>query len=94
MKRSLTKILFLILFLLGIYIALFSVVKLEEGNFGIVIDLRYNRIIKTFDNRYNFIFQGSMPWWYTIDAMSSKRSLNLDLKIPIPELEYLKKTKT
>jgi len=89
MKSSVTKIIIFIIILAAIYTAFFSVIKLEEGNFGVVLDLRYNRIVKTFNKRYNFVFEGAMPWWYSTDSMSIKRSINLDVRVPIPELEGL-----
>lgn len=75
-------------FLLIIYCFIFSFYRLEADEYGLIKD-HDNRIITGFKNRYNFIWQGSLPWKYKIEKLSLKNSSLLNVTIQIPSLSSL-----
>ena len=75
-------------FLLIIYCFIFSFYRLEADEYGLIKD-HDNRIITGFKNRYNFIWQGSLPWKYKIEKVGLKNSSLFNVTIQIPSLSSL-----
>jgi len=75
-------------FLLIIYSFIFSFYRLDENEYGLVKDIN-NQVITGFKNRYNFIWQGSLPWKYNIEKIELKNSSLINVVIQIPSLASL-----
>ncbi|HOP29181.1 MAG TPA: SPFH domain-containing protein [Spirochaetota bacterium] len=75
-------------FLLIIYSIIFSFFRLDENEYGLVRD-NNNQIVTGFKNRYNFIWQGSLPWDYKIEKINLKNSSLFDVIVQIPSLSSL-----
>jgi len=73
------------------YIALFSVHRVSSDNeIGIVEDRTNKRVARTFSKPYNFIWEGAFPNWYSVYMIPCKKTANIIIRIPIPQLEDLK----
>jgi hypothetical protein len=92
MKKFFLLFLFLIIALLAGYLFLFAVITPGEGKMGIVEDLRNKKAVKVFTGERRFIWQGAIPWWFSIYELSLKKSAEYSISVYPPPLEELKKS--
>ncbi len=84
---SLIKTVFRIIFISAlIYVALFSIYKVEEDQLGIVRELNSGRIIYSFSNDINFIRHGLLPWIYRAEIIPAAGTAVIEVKIPLAQL--------
>ncbi len=89
MKDIIKFILKISLFLLIVYSFVLSFFVLKEEELGLVRDVSTGQIITSFKNKYNFIWQGGMPWLYTVEKIELKKSSVITVIIHIPSLSSL-----
>lgn len=88
MKDIIKLLLKISVFLLIIYSFLFSFFRLDDTEYGLVKD-NNNQIVAGFKNRYNFVWQGSLPWKYKIEKAGLKNTSLFNVVIQIPSLSSL-----
>ncbi len=92
MKKFLIFLLLLIVIAASGYLYLFAVKTPAEGKVGIVEDLRNKKIIKVFYKGMSFIWQGALPWWFSIYELTLKRNAEYNIVVYPPPLAELKKS--
>ncbi len=93
MKNFLIKTI-AVVFVVGIvYCLFFSVEKIDAGTLCVVQDLRSKtvvRVARPFVGSYTFLWQGALPWWFSISEQPAQRSAGIKVKISFPDLSFLK----
>ncbi|HOT43808.1 MAG TPA: hypothetical protein PLM53_05085 [Spirochaetota bacterium] len=93
MKNFLIKTI-AVVFVVGIVYGLFfSVEKIDAGTLCVVQDLRSKtvvRVARPIVGNYAFVWQGALPWWFSISNLPVRRSAGITVKISFPELSLLK----
>lgn len=89
MKDLIKLLLKISVFALIIYSLIFSFFRLDENEYGLVKDINNNQIVTGFKNRYNFVWQGGLPWKYKVEKIELKNSSIFDVVIQIPSLSSL-----
>lgn len=89
MKDLIKLLLKISVFALIIYGVIFSFFKLDENEYGLVKDVGNNQVVAGFKNRYNFVWQGGLPWRYKVEKIELKNSSIFDVVIQIPSLSSL-----
>jgi len=89
MRKFIKRLLIFILVAVLVYIAWFSFVIIEKGTIGTLRDTRSNKIVRLLFQRYNFVWQGSLPWIFSVQKIPSSRNAIIEVKVPIPPLESL-----
>jgi len=83
---SLIKTALRIIFLSAIiYVALFSIYKVEEDQLGVVRELNSGRTIYSFSNEVNFIRHGLLPWMYRVETIPVAGTAVIEVEIPVTQ---------
>ena len=93
MKRSLKGFVILVIILGVVYVLLFSIERIGEGKRVVVEDLRTKkivRVVRPLVNGYAFVWQASLPCWFSFNETQTERIARYDIKIVIPSLDNLK----
>ncbi len=76
-----------------VYAIFFSVEKIDAGKLCVVQDLRSKtvvRVARPIVGSYAFVWQGALPWWFSISELPAQRSAGMKVKISFPDLSFLK----
>ncbi len=92
MKKFLLILLLLIVVAASGYLYLFAVKTSADGKVGIVEDLRNKKVVKVFFKGRSFIWQGALPWWFSIYELSLNRNAEYNIVVYPPPLQELKKS--
>ena len=90
MKAKITSFIIIFCVLFGFYIYFFSFIEIENHELGIVKDKNSQEIVYIFHKDMNFVWQGSIPWLFSVYKISQKQSIIDTIKINIPSLKDLK----
>jgi len=83
--KLLVKLLVFSAIIFGLY---FSIYK--SGNDEIILlKDKSDNVIQVYISSYNFIWQGTMPWKYTVAKISVKQSAIINIQVKIPSLSSL-----
>jgi len=89
MKDLIKLLLKLSLIVLVVYSLVFTLYSLKEHEFGLVRDAESGNVITGFKDRYNFVWQGALPWKFNVEKVGLKYSSIMDVSIQIPALSSL-----
>ena len=88
------KKIIIILVIIGVmYALLSSIEKIGSDRIGVVEDVRSKRIVRVYRpvfRDYAFVWQGALPWQYSLAGIPLRRSSGHSIKITIPGLSSLK----
>jgi len=89
MKKLFFRFFFLILVIFLSGVLYLSIFKVKSNEIGMVYDLRTGFLVSTFKKRYNFVWQGICPFYFTIRKLFLQKSEFFDLELPLPSLEKI-----
>ncbi len=72
-----------------LYIFLFSYIRLNSSEIGVIEDRLNDTVAGVFYNDRNFIWQGSLPWLYSVFKVPAVQSSVCNLSFTIPSLHGL-----
>ena len=73
-----------------VYLFIFSFYRLKENRIGIVKDCKSGDVVLIFTDSYNFIWQGAIPWIYSVDITDTATASIMSVDVIIPSLSKLK----
>ncbi len=73
--------------LLGLYLS-FRI--LPEGKIGIIHDINKNKTAGIYNRKYNFVWQGSIPWLYVLTEVNSIRNAAFLSSVEVTGIESVK----
>lgn len=73
-----------------IYLFVFSFYYLKNDRIGVVKDTGTGEVIIIFSDRFNFVWQGALPWKYSIGITDTKTTIIMNVSVVIPSLSKLK----
>jgi hypothetical protein len=89
MKTLIKVLIKLIIFSAVIYGLYFSLYKSVSEDFVVLKDSKSNVVMQVYTGSYNFIWQGVMPWKYSVVKMPVKNSSLVNIPVKIPSLSSL-----
>lgn len=90
MKGLFKKLFILLVLAAAVYVPLFSIQLLDEGELLAVENRETGRVIAVYNNKMNFVPWGTLFWEYRLCRFSDSRSLDFTVVIPIPPLQAMK----
>jgi len=89
--NSLIRILIKILILaILVYLFIFTFYIARDDRIGIVKERSTGEVVLIFTNRFNFIWQGALPWVYNVEIADTRTASIMSVNIVIPSLSKLK----
>ena len=73
-----------------VYLFIFSFYRLKDNRIGIVKDCKTGDVVLIFTDSYNFIWQGTVPWIYSVDITDTSTASIMSVDVVIPSLSKLK----
>ncbi len=92
MRRFVKKIVIVLIIAGAAYILYSSIEKIGKNRVGIVEDIRNKLIVRTYRplfRDYAFVWQGALPWRFSLAEIPLRRIVSHEIKIPIPALSGL-----
>ncbi len=81
---SLIKTVIRIVFLSAIvYTVLFTFYVLDDNKMGVVRYADNNRVVDLFNNTYNFVWYGFIPWLYKVEKVPVKYNTFIEVRVPL-----------
>ncbi len=89
MKTLIKLLIKLVVFSSIIYGLYFSIYKSKNDEIIVLKDVKNNNVIQVFTSPYSFIWQGALPWEYSVVKMPVKNSAIVKIQLKIPSLSSL-----
>lgn len=86
MKTLIRLLIKLVVFISLIYGLYFSLYRSNNEELIVLRELKNNKVIQVWTSKYNFIWQGVLPWEYSILRMPQKNTAILNIPVRIPSL--------
>jgi len=87
---SLIKALLKIIICLAlIYLFIFTFYRTGDNRVGVLKDAVTGDVAGIFTEKYNFVWQGALPWKYAIEVVDTNTSAIINARILLPELTRL-----
>jgi hypothetical protein len=92
-KRIPRKFTIVVILLCIAYAVIFTIKQIGSGMIGVVEnkqDKKVVRVVRNDPGSRAFVWQAAFPWWFTYYEVAAERAVLYDIKLSIPNLEYLK----
>lgn len=76
--------------LLLIYLFVFCFYRLKDDRIGVVKNPGTGEVILIFNDRFNFIWQGALPWVYDLGIVDTSTTVLINANVVIPSIAILK----
>ena len=76
--------------LILIYLFVFCFYRLSDDRIGVVKNSASGEVILIFNDRFNFIWQGALPWVYNLNIADTSTTVLINANVAIPSLSILK----
>ncbi|NLV68761.1 MAG: hypothetical protein GXY14_13910, partial [Spirochaetes bacterium] len=72
-----------------IYLFVFCFYRLSDDRIGVVKKISTGEVVLIFNDRFNFIWQGALPWEYKLEIVDTSTTVLINANVSIPSLSLL-----
>ena len=76
--------------LMLIYLFVFCFYRLKDDRIGVLKNAVKGDVVLIFNDRFNFIWQGALPWIYSLEIADTSTTVLINANVAIPSLAALK----
>jgi hypothetical protein len=89
MKAIIPLIIKTCLILMIVYLFVFCFYRLRDDRIGVVKKISTGEVVLIFNDRFNFIWQGALPWEYNLEIIGTGTTVLINANVTIPSLSQL-----